>query len=541
MADGSSGGAARRDAGSKPISELACHSTSYSNIVSATADYVARHVLNKEGVAQHDDLAFCVKAPLLLFEANRTQDAQAALHVAAQYVEQGFANSRAKVYGHDYPHCDWLWICWAATRMSEEDLADRCFKQICGFQHQLTHSGLVRKPFRGLFDFEADFFVTAICAKGALLRNDVARAEGAGDALTRAIDANRTNMSKRQRFNLRWRWHDGLVEEEGPTHCVLQASRGQLHSMLGFPALVLLELSQTELARASTYAIAAADLLHFIKGNRDLQNSSEAYVVAAAAAAANDSSLAMQVADKLASQLRESASVDAKAWDVIDDAAEAAVWLCHVNHSLAGCVSGEKKRKAKHTPTTQLPEDEGSLVAARKRKNDEEELEETKKHKQFGVADRKTLKKQSRSGEGHVPWMPKEAKELQNPEEKQEEKKQEEKKHKEEQSEMKKRKKRKVAAKGAEEPKQRKEPSMADRETLEKHKSSREGQAPCMPKDSKQLRKPEKKQNQKQKEEQAEKKKRKLAAKGAKEMDNADSELTMKRQKKRKRKNVDDE
>jgi len=609
--NGGGGGAACCEAKNKHIAELACHSTSYSNVVSSIADYVATRVLDKDWVAQHGDLAFYVKAPLLLFEANRKQDAQAALHVAAQHVDKGFANNCGKVYGQDYPHCAWLWVCWAATRMSDEDLANRCFKKICSYQHRLTHTGLIRKPYRNAFDFEADFFATAVCAKAALLRNDVARAEGAGDALTRAIDANRTNMSKRQRFNLRWRWHDGLGEE----HCVLQASDGQLLSMLGFPALVLLELSQTKLAKASAYEIAAADLLHFIKGTRDLQNNPEAHVVAAAAAAANDSSLATQVADNVASKLRASSSrilSDALSWEDIDHAAEAAVWLCHVNHSHASCVSiGKKKnkKKVKTAHTTQLPEDEVSLVAARKRKKttaatdleeleDEEELEETRElnntngkmlreHTVFGEgqaqmlqkeskqlpmveklqeekkqkdeqgkwkrkrsvawncaeelvkrnlrreelsrADRKLLKKRMRSGdgrapskppkkrmrsgEGRAPRMPKEANETQKLEQKQEKK---------QQRRQSKTKKRNVAAKGAEEPKQRKEPSMADRKTLKKHKRLVEGQEPWMSNGAKQLGKPEKKQE-------AEKKRRRkvtatetkrrriVAAKGANE------------------------
>jgi len=283
-------------------------------------------------------VAFYAKAPMLLFEANRKQDAQAALRVAAKYAESDSTKSCSQVYAEDYPHCAWLWICWAATRMSVDDLANRCFEIICSYQHRLTQSGLVRKPYRSACNFEADFYATAICAKAALLRNDAARAEGAGDALMRALDANRSNMSERKRFNLRWRWQDGFVQESGPTQCVLQAADGQLHSMLGFPALVLMELSRTKLSRASAYATASLDLLNFIKGSRGVRTSPQAHVVAAAAAAAKDSSLATQIANELASQMRTSVSLmgdGANKWETMDHAAEAAFWLCYVDRSLA--------------------------------------------------------------------------------------------------------------------------------------------------------------------------------------------------------------
>jgi hypothetical protein len=353
MYQGSS--AAIWDALTRPNTEeamlsLECHKPLYSNVVNATADFLATRILNRDWVAQHDDLAFYAKAPMLLFEANRKQEAQAALRVAAKYAEDAAStNSCNKVYAEDYPHCAWLWILWAATQMSANDLANRCFQRICSFQHRLTQSGLVREPYRSAFDFEADFFATAVCAKAALLRNDASRAEGAGDALIRAMDANRSNMSNRKRFNLRWRWHDGFVEQSDPTHCVMQASgSGQLHSMLGFPALVLLELSRTKLARASAYAQAGLDLLHFLKGSRGVRNNPQAHVVAAAAAAATDSTLATQIADELASQMNTKGSLmhdGAEEWESMDHAAEAAFWLCYVNRALASCAPAKPLSK----------------------------------------------------------------------------------------------------------------------------------------------------------------------------------------------------
>jgi len=314
------------------------HRASYTEVVAPLWNCLVERILNREWVAQHNDVAFYAKAPMLLFEANREKDARAALHVAARYAEHSSTNSCSQVYAEDYPHFALLWICWAATRMSVDDLANRCFERICTYQHRLTLSGLVREPYRSACNFEADFFATAICAKAALLRNDAARAEGAGDALMRALDANRSNMSERKRFYLRWRWHDGFVQESGPTQCVLQDADGQLHSMLGFPALVLMELSKTQLSRASAYATASLELLNFVKGSRGLRTSPQAHVVAAAAAAAEDSSLAAQIADEFASQMCAPDSRvgdSASEWESMDHAAEAAFWLCYVGRSLS--------------------------------------------------------------------------------------------------------------------------------------------------------------------------------------------------------------
>merc|ERR1712008_252792 len=131
--------------------------------------------------------------------------------------------------------------------------------------------------------------------------------------------------------------------------CVMQASgSGQLHSMLGFPALVLLELSRTKLARASAYAQAASDLLHFLKGSRGVRNNPQALVVAAAAAAARDSTLATQIADELASQMNTKGSLThdgAEEWESMDHAAEAAFWLCYVNRALASCAPAKHLSK----------------------------------------------------------------------------------------------------------------------------------------------------------------------------------------------------
>jgi len=274
------------------------------------------------------------------------------------------------------------------------------------------------------------------------------------------------------------------VEEEGSMYCVLQASHGQLHSMLGFPAFVLLELSRTKLAGASAYATAAEDLLQFIKGSGDLQDSSEAHVVAAAAASADDPGLATQVAEKLASRLRASGSHRVGEAQAIDHAVEAAFWLCRTNHSLASCASiGQKrKRRAKQALTTQPPEDEGSPAATKKRKKaaaakaveeleDEEELKETKRLRKAGT---KTSEEHKRFGQGQEQLTQKNGKQLEKPEKMQEKKQQ-----KEKQAE----KKRKRLE--DERSENKKEVSRTNGKTLGKHKMCGEGQAPSMPQEAK--------------------------------------------------------
>jgi len=109
-----------------------------------------------------------------------------------------------------------------------------------------------------------------------------------------------------------------------------------------------MELSRTKLARASAYAQAASDLLHFLKGSRGLRNSPRAHVVAAAAAAAQDSSLATQIADELALQMSTKFSLThdgTEEWETMDHAAEAAFWLCYMRRFLASCVPAVSRAK----------------------------------------------------------------------------------------------------------------------------------------------------------------------------------------------------
>mmetsp|Transcript_87594 Transcript_87594/g.203740 ORF Transcript_87594/g.203740 Transcript_87594/m.203740 type:complete len:428 (-) Transcript_87594:86-1369(-) len=320
----------------RPLVE--CGSSAFGSAAEATAAYLAKLVLNARWASRHPDVAHYFKVPLLLADVGREQDARAALDVVAKFVEQGGAGSASETYAEVYPHSPWLWICWAASRLGPMALADHCFNKLRAYQHRLTESGLVRATYVGAMDFEADFFATAMMAKAALLRGKLSSAEGAGDALVRALEANQLNMSARRRFNLRWRWQSGFVEETELSHCVLQGVSGQLYNMLGFPALVLLELQRAGARHGATYRAAATELLAFLKGCRGLFTSPDAHVVAAAAALADDKDTASRIASFLVSHQQGDGrfgSGDPEAHETMDASAETAFWLRQVELGLA--------------------------------------------------------------------------------------------------------------------------------------------------------------------------------------------------------------
>lgn len=311
-------------------------SSSYSAAANATAEYLVKRISDAWWVVGHDDVAYYFKAPLLLADLGREKDARQALDVVARYVDTGGSNSACKTYSCTYPQCPWLWICWAATQLGAEDLADRCFEKLCRYQHRITESGLIQAPYSDLKEFEADFFATAMIAKAALLRKRRKAAAGAGDALLRALEANRKNMSAWRRFSFRWSWH-GLAADEEPGSCVCQGRPCQQFQMLGFPALVLMELARAQLEQRMAYREAAAELVDFLRGCSGLVGSSAAPVVAAAAAFAHDSETARRIADRLLAEQQPAGSFgggDPESWTAVDSSAETAFWLRHVDLGL---------------------------------------------------------------------------------------------------------------------------------------------------------------------------------------------------------------
>lgn len=300
----------------------------YAKAADAAAGYVAARVLNDDWVARHQDICYYFKAPLALLEAGRKPDAEKALSIAARYVYAGVQSSSNDVYATVYPQYPLLWVCWAASRLGSVDVAKQCFSMIAKFVHPFTGSGLVGAPYESITKFEADFFATAIIAKAAMLVGDINAAKEASDSLLRAVDANRGNMQV-GRFNLRWTWKDGLCQEEDVLHCVQQKGSGQLFFMLGFPAVVLLEMAAAGEGPVDRYKAGGQELLGFLKGCAGVHTSAAAHQVAYAAALAQDDETASRIAENVLTAQRNSGCFndDPEVLYVMDQTAEISVWL----------------------------------------------------------------------------------------------------------------------------------------------------------------------------------------------------------------------
>eukprot|EP00928_Gymnodinium_smaydae_P016646 TRINITY_DN16278_c0_g1_i1.p1 TRINITY_DN16278_c0_g1~~TRINITY_DN16278_c0_g1_i1.p1 ORF type:complete len:359 (-),score=58.31 TRINITY_DN16278_c0_g1_i1:119-1195(-) len=328
---------------------------SYSKSATSAVSYLAARVLNDEWVSEHDDVAYYFKAPLAFLEAGYTDDARRALAVAERYAEHGGVGSASPVYSGPYPHCPWLWMFWAATRLGSEDLAQRCFENFSRYIHPASGSGLASAPFSDGEAFEADFFATAMVVKFNLLHGFVLSAERAADALLLTIEENRVPMAAGQ-FYLRWTtrrmdFADAdeqpiLVRCEDTMHCVRQGDVDQQYSMLGFPALVLLELagyrSPEEAAedarprRAAEYVQGAERLLAYLKACEGSWESMDVPKVARAAAIAGDRETAERLGDFMVSQQSDLGCYvnDSESMDCVDRTAEIAVCLRQLEHDL---------------------------------------------------------------------------------------------------------------------------------------------------------------------------------------------------------------
>mmetsp|Transcript_103447 Transcript_103447/g.323662 ORF Transcript_103447/g.323662 Transcript_103447/m.323662 type:complete len:425 (-) Transcript_103447:173-1447(-) len=321
---------------------LEASSSSYTDVAKVTATYLYTLVSNSRWVDKHNDVAYYFKVPVLLADLGREEDARFALRVVARYADAGGAGSANAEYATTYPQCPWLWMCWAASKLGMEDLANGCFEKLRRYQHRITESGLIQAPYSSAVDFQADFMATAMVAKAALLRKRPDCAAGAGDALVRALEANRANMRARRRFSLRWSWRGGFLDDGKRCNCVSQGQPGQYYQMLGFPALVLMELARARLERSAVYRAAATEIVSFLKGCAGILDSGKAHVVAAAFAFAHDADMANLIASKLVSQQQPTGSFqggDAESLEAMDGAAETAFWLHHVSMGLSSITS----------------------------------------------------------------------------------------------------------------------------------------------------------------------------------------------------------
>ncbi|CAK0885104.1 unnamed protein product, partial [Prorocentrum cordatum] len=304
-------------------------------------------------VAEHRDVAFYFKAPMAFLEAGDAEMAEMALDIAAGYVDSGGAGSKNEAYAGDLttritPGCGSAGqLCgWTAR-----SLARNCWGRLYSFVHPVTCAGLVGVPYSAAPSavalslasrpLKGDLFATAEVAKAALLLGRRGVATQAGDAMVRALDANKEHMEAGE-FFLRWSCHRA-EDRDGPAHmavellvgekdldafhCVQKGAPGQLYFLLAFPAMALLELHHT--TGSEGYREAALRVLDFLRGCAGVFESPMAHKVARAAAMAGDAETARRIADFLVSQQRETGCYqeDPEAMDSIDQTAEIAVWL----------------------------------------------------------------------------------------------------------------------------------------------------------------------------------------------------------------------
>lgn len=340
----------------------------YSVAADKALDYLSQRLFDKKWVEQHDDVAYYFKAPLAFLEAGRQMEAEKAFAIAIRYMEQGGSKSANRAYSLQYPHYPLMYMCWAATILKHEDIADACFHRIEAFVHPVTGSGLVTAPYCEGSAFEADCFATALVVKAALLRGKMDLAKSAGAALARALTANRDHMSA-GRFYLRWQGetiHDIQLmsdpdKQHDHFHCVLKAGGGQRYFFVGFPAMTLLELSMLDAhvgeGHRDAYRDAALGMLNFLWTCEGLTESPTSHKVARAAAMAalqvpktdvpHLVNIATSIADNFVFMQKESGCFhhDQDAMDSVDQTAEISLWLRQLQGDLATLVARTSGRE----------------------------------------------------------------------------------------------------------------------------------------------------------------------------------------------------
>lgn len=315
----------------------------YDKVISAAVAFIAARVRDKGWTEENNDVAFSCKAPLALVLAGYDDFAVDAMQVAASQAASGGGRSSRDFYRVDYPQSPWLWICWAATTLSDKGankpandaLADKCYRQLRTYSHPILATGLLSEPYKRSTPCRADYLATGMLAKAALLREDWECAELAGDALLRALEANRDDMAQGC-FRLRWTWDDGFSQSDEPRCCVHQSAPNQLYFMLGFPAYVLIELASCKFAQAKEFQAAADCLLAYLKSCKYIFSDPSAHAVAGASAATRNKetkAMATKICEHLVSLQKNTGCFqeDPESAETFDQACEISIWL-----SLAG-------------------------------------------------------------------------------------------------------------------------------------------------------------------------------------------------------------
>ncbi|CAE8644821.1 unnamed protein product [Polarella glacialis] len=314
----------------------------------AASDMLAGHTALERLLLQPSlGIKFHAQVPMALIETGRREDAERLLKDSSCFDKAREGQKEL------HPHLLDFWICWAATLLGNEALAESCYARLLAFRHPVTGSGLAFRPYGEckVTEWVADLLSTAMLAKASLLRGRRELALAAGDSMARAVAANR-RMMMRQHFCLRWSFQEGFIEESGPDLCVLAGQThgsqgaeaelgrpvhereaqgrelsGQRYDRLGFPALVLLEVAEAlrkdhnQAAAAAELRSAAKELLAFLRACHGIFDSPLSGAVAVAFAMSGDIGAAERAALGTANALgREEEG------SPIDEF-EAAVWL----------------------------------------------------------------------------------------------------------------------------------------------------------------------------------------------------------------------
>ncbi|CAJ1433603.1 unnamed protein product [Effrenium voratum] len=330
------------DAGKNILQEIICNANCWraaiglkepgkTSEVERALMYLSRG-LDDAWVSQHDDVAYYFRLPMAFMEAGHEAEARKALDIAARYVCSN--RSSAQTLAMVYPQYPLLWICEAAGRLGQDELAQRCIRGIFKYRHPLTSSGLVSEPYTWNDNYEADFFATALLAKASILSGQESLAVAAADSLLRAVVANRRHMAH-GRFFLRWTWADGFLERDDPLYCVNTSSEHQLYFLLGLPSAVLLEVASSFRSVADSakqkYQAVARELLLYLKQCKHLFTASTAYGTVCAAAMLGDQDSTNRLRSRMiALQHRDGSFKEPSQLDILEHTAEISICLCRI-------------------------------------------------------------------------------------------------------------------------------------------------------------------------------------------------------------------
>lgn len=198
-------------------------------------------VLSEQWARKREDVAYFFKLPLALLAAGRRSDAKAALARLTPHLPEGGFRSANIAYNTAYPHYPCLWGLAAGAALGDAATMGKCDHFLAKYHDARTGAGLVEGG-------DADMFATAAMVSRGLLTGRLGEAVVSASRLLWAIKRNGARCTS---FQLRW----SIMSETWVGHageraklpevfyCVKRDTPGQLYFMLGFPAMVLLELA----------------------------------------------------------------------------------------------------------------------------------------------------------------------------------------------------------------------------------------------------------------------------------------------------------